>query len=138
MSQKETSRLKKADVFIVRFLPLVLFIMLGDVIIDSWRGVSQYPFNLLHSNSAIFASALFFISLADRKYHCVWNRAMYIELIVVPLINYTDAIFCIFKDAKPMLIVISVTWFLAAIATVFLAVRHFMIAMRKKYRRGLI
>lgn len=138
MSQRETGRLKKADVFIVRFLPLVLFIMLGDIILDSWRGISQYPFNLLHSNSAIYSSALFFISLADRKYHCIWNRAMYVVLIITPLINYLDAKFSIFNDVTTLIAVISVTWFLAAIVTVFLAVRHFVIAMRKKYRRGLI
>lgn len=125
-------RRKKADVFIVRFLPLVLFFILGDVLIDSWRGISQYPFNLFHSNSVLYALVLFFVSLADKKYHCVWNRAMYVELMIFPLINYADAKIGIFPDVESLLAVLTGTWFLTAGITIYLAVRHFIRASRKR------
>lgn len=125
-------RRKKADVFIVRFLPLVLFFILGDVLIDSWRGISQYPFNLFHSNSVLYALALFFVSLADKKYHCVWDRAMYVELMIFPLINYADAKIGIFPDVESLLAVLTGTWFLTAGITVYLAIRHFVKASRKR------
>lgn len=116
----------------VRFLPLVLFFILGDVLIDSWRGISQYPFNLFHSNSVLYALALFFVSLADKKYHCVWNRAMYVELMIFPLINYADAKIGIFPDVESLLAVLTGTWFLTAGITVYLAIRHFVRASRKR------
>lgn len=131
MSQKA----KKIDVFIVRFLPLILFLILGDILIDSWKGISQYPFNLFHSNSVLYALALFFVSLADSKYHCVWNRAMYIELMVVPLVNYIDAKVGIFPSVESLLITLSVTWVLTLVATVFLAVRHFLRPRFKRFRK---
>lgn len=120
--------------FIVRFLPLVLFLVLGDVLADSWRGISQYPFNLLHSNSVFYALALFFVSLADRKYHCVWNRVMYAELAVFPLINYIDAKTGLFPDVRTLLAVLTATWVVAAAATVFLAAGHFVLVSRKRRR----
>ena len=136
MSQKEPNGLKKLDVFLIRFLPLVLFIFLGDILVDSWRGISQYPFNLFHSNSVLYALVLFFVSLADKKYHCVWNRAMYIELIIFPLINYTDAKIGIFANTEELLLTLTVTWFLTVLATVILATRHFLKPRIKRYGKG--
>lgn len=135
MNQKWENRLKRLDVFLIRFLPLVLFIFLGDILIDSWHGISQYPFNLFHSNSVLYAFVLFFVSLADKKYHCVWNRAMYVELIIFPLINYTDAKIGIFPDTESLLVALTITWFAAVLATVILAVRHFVRPRIKKYRK---
>ena len=126
---------KKINVFIVRFLPLMLFTIIGTTILDCWNGIFRYDFSLLHSNSLFYALALFFVSLADSKYHCVWNRAMYIELMVVPLVNYIDAKVGIFPTAEGLLITLSVTWVLTLIATIFLAVRHFVRPRIKKYRK---
>lgn len=128
--------LKRLDVFVVRFLPLLLFIYMIKIIIDSWHGISQYPFNLLHSNSFFYASALFLVSLSDSKYHCVWNRAMYIELMLVPILNYLDAKFVLFTDVYSALMVISVTIGMTVIATVVLAVRHFIRTNRRRISNG--
>lgn len=136
MSQKEPNGLKKLDIFIVRFLPLLLFLFLGGTIIDCWNGVFRYAFSLLHSNSIFYALALFLISLADKRYHCIWNRAMYIELIVFPLISYIDEKTGMFPDAESLLILLSVTWFVTAFASVVLAVRHFLKPRIRKYKKG--
>lgn len=126
--------LKKIDVFIVRFLPILLFIYLIKIVIDCWSGVSQYPFNMLHSNSFIYAAALFFVSLSDSRYHCIWNRAMYIELMFIPLMNYIDAKYLLFEDVFLVLKIYVFSLILTLIATIILAVRH-IIKTRKRKRQ---
>lgn len=128
--------LKRLDVFVVRFLPLLLFGYMIKIIIDSWHGISQYPFNMLHSNSFFYAAALFLVSLSDSKYHCVWNRAMYIELMLVPVLNYLDAKFTLFTDVYSALMVISVTIGITIIATVMLTIRHFIKTNKRRLRYG--
>lgn len=124
--------MRKLDIFIVRFIPIVLFLIIAIDIIYCWNGINNLAFNHLHYNSFIYALALFLISLSNPKYHCVWNRAMYVELMLVPLINYADAKWCIFPDAVPMLITLSATWIIAALVTVILALRHFIKPRLKK------
>lgn len=127
--------MKKIDVFLVRYLPIVMLIYIGLTVIYAWNGIAM-PFSVyIFSNSFIYSFVLFFVSLADKKYHCVWNRAMYVEMMVVPLINYADGKFTIFPTAEGLLITLSVTWILTLIATIFLAVRHFVRPRIKKYRK---
>lgn len=127
--------MKKIDVFLVKYLPIVMLIYIGLTVIYAWNGIAM-PFSVyIFSNSFIYSFVLFFVSLADRKYHCVWNRAMYVEMMVVPLINYADGKFTIFPTAEGLLITLSVTCVLTLIATIFLAVRHFVRPRIKKYRK---
>lgn len=63
--------MKGLDIFLVRFLPFVLYIQVGITILRALNGIDDYPFNLLHSNSAIYATVLFLISLSNKRYHCV-------------------------------------------------------------------
>lgn len=125
--------MKKLDIFLVRFIPILLFFIISIDIIYCWHGINNISFNHLHYNSFIYSLALFLISLSNPKYHCVWNRAMYVELMIVPLINYADATWYIFPDAVPMLITLSATWIITAIITVILAIRHFLKPRLKKY-----
>lgn len=128
--------MKKLDIFLVRFLPIIMLIYIGVTILYAWNGI-RMPCNIyIFSNSFIYSLVLFFVSLADKKYHCVWNRAMYIEMMVFPLINYADSKFAIFPTAEGLLITLSVTWIAALVATVFLAVRHFLKPRIKRYRKG--
>lgn len=124
--------MKGIDVAIVRLLPLVLYIDNVVYIIRAWDGYKDEVAALFHSNSVIYAAALFFISLSNKKYHCIWNRAMYVELIVIPLVNYLDAKFGIFPTTEGLLIVTSSTWIITFIITTYLAVRHFMKKRIKK------
>lgn len=127
--------MKKIDVFLVRYLPIVMLIYIGLTVIYAWNGIAM-PFSVyIFGNSFIYSFVLFFVSLADSKYHCVWNRAMYIEMMLVPLINYADGKFTIFPTAEGLLITLSVTWILTLVATVFLAVRHFFRPRIKKFRK---
>lgn len=124
--------MRKLDIFILRFLPIIVFLNMGIVTLNAWCGELLSGNKYFLGNSFIYALALFLISLSNPKYHCVWNRAMYVELMLVPLINYADAKWCIFPDAVPMLITISATWIIAALVTVILALRHFIKPRLKK------
>lgn len=121
------------DIFVLRFLPIIVFINMGVVTMAAWNGVLLSGNKFFLGNSFIYALALFLISLSNPKYHCVWNRAMYVELMIVPLINFADAKWCIFPDAVLMLAVLSSTWVIAFIATIVLAIRHFVKIRLKKY-----
>lgn len=128
--------MKKLDIFLVRFLPFVLYIQIGITIVRACNGIDDYPFNLLHSNSAIYAIVLFLISLSNRKYHCVWNRAMYAFLIFIPIFNFVDATFNLFPEIKTYFIIIYTTYFLTALITAYLAIRHFIQGVKRKMNNG--
>ena len=128
--------MKGFDVLVVRFLPFLLYAIVCIEIINCWLGVDYYPFNLLHSNSAIYSWALFLISLANKKYHCVYNRAMYIFLIIVPIFNYIDGLFVLFENVDAYLWVVSITSILTALITAYLAIRHFVQISKRRMARG--
>lgn len=125
---------KKLAVFIVRFLPLLLFIIVGVVTYQNKNGISIYPFNLLHSNSAIYALAIFIVSLCDNKYHCIWNRAMYIELFIIPIINYINGKYFIIQDLILYYDFILKTYYITIGITIFLAIRHFILKRKNRYQ----
>lgn len=128
--------MKGLDVLLVRFLPFVLYIQVGITIVRAFNGVDDYPFNLLHSNSAIYALVLFLISLSNRKYHCVWNRAMYAFLIFIPIFNYVDAALNLFPEIATYFIIIYATYGLTALITAYLAIRHFIQASKRRLDNG--
>lgn len=128
--------MKGLDVFIVRFLPFVLYIIVGVTIINCWNGVDYEPFNLLHSNSAIYALSLFLISLANKRYHCTYNRAMYIFLIGTPIFNFLDAKFLIFESVETYLIVIIIAYLLTLLITAYLAIKHFVQMSKRRLENG--
>ena len=128
--------MKGIDVLVVRFLPFIIYAIVCVQIINCWLGIDYYPFNLLHSNSAIYASALFAISLANKKYHCIYNRAMYVFLVVIPIFNYLDGYFIFFEDIDTYLWIISVASILTALITALLAIRHFIQASKRRLGNG--
>lgn len=128
--------MKGLDILLVRFLPFVLFIQVGITIINACNGVDDYPFNLLHSNSAIYAFVLFLISLANKRYHCIWNRAMYAFLIAVPIFNYLDAVFNLVPDVEVYLLIIHIAYGATSLITAYLAIRHFVQISKRRMERG--
>lgn len=131
--------MKKIDVFLVRFVPIVMLIYIGVSLLYAWNGIALKYGSYIFSNSFVYSLVMFFISLADKKYHCIWNRAMYIEMMLVPLLNYAQARFHIFPVVEGFLVTLTVTWFVTVFVTVVLAVRHFLnprIKRQVKRRNG--
>lgn len=124
--------MNKIDVVIVRFLPFVLYILIGVCTTLIICGKDIGEFYLIHGNSAIYATAMYIISLSNKRYHCKWNRAMYLFLIVVPIINYVDARWCIIPDERVYIIVFNTTYIGVALWTATMAVRHFRKSLKGK------
>ena len=124
--------MNKIDVVIVRFLPFVLYILIGVCTTLIICGKDIGEFYLIHGNSAIYATAMYIISLSNRRYHCKWNRAMYLFLIIVPIINYVDARWCIIPDERVYIIVFNTTYIGVALWTATMAVRHFRKSLKGK------
>lgn len=121
---------RRFDVFIVRVLPFILYLWSFLVVLLECLGV-ELDVHTLHGNSAIYALSLFLISLSDRKYHCVWNRAMYILLILLPVANYITTKIDNINVATYVGVVLT-SFLVTAIATAYLAIKHFIKVNKKK------
>lgn len=126
--------MRDLDIAIVRLAPIIFFICIGFNIYNSWNGEYTLFSIYLHPNSALYALSLFLISLANKKYHCIWNRAMYLELIAFPLINYLDAKYNLFPDVVLYLRIVTYIYVGTLIATLFLAINHFIKKRRNRYK----
>ena len=78
----------------------------------------------------------FLISLSNKKDHCVYNRAMYIFLIVLPIFNFLDATLLICVTDLSYMITVSVMFGLTALITAYLAIRHFVQISKRRLERG--
>lgn len=121
------------DITIVRLLPFILFIEMGISSQINLLGIDTSHYYMLHSNSAIYATALYFISLANKRYHCKWNRAMYLFLIFVPIFNYLDAKLNLVPSAEMYVWIFHTIYGLIAITTAYKAINHFLPTLKKKY-----
>lgn len=128
--------MKRLDIFIIRFLPFILFVITGINIFCCATGIDVRDSYALHSHSVIYALALFLISLSNSHYHCIWNRAMYIYLIVVPTLNYLDKKFDFFPLDNTTIVIVAALYIITAIITAYLAIRHFAQGAIKRYKKG--
>lgn len=128
--------MKGLDIFIVRFLPFILFVITGINIICCANGIDVRDGYYLHSHSVIYASALFLISLCNKRYHCVWNRAMYVFLIIVPCLNYLDTKLDILPHNSGIYIFIATLYLGTLLITAYLAIRHFVNASKRRLEHG--
>lgn len=124
--------MKNADVFIVRVLPFVLYILLGINIFMSKNGTDMRDLYILHSNSAVYAAAMFVVSLCNKKYHCVYNRLMYIVLILTPVLNFLDYEFELFEPTNSQYIFMLYMYLVVLIVTAILAINHFTQSIKRK------
>ena len=122
--------------FIVRFLPFILFIITGVNIVCCACGVDVRDGYFLHSHSVIYSSALFLISLCNKRYHCVWNRAMYLYLIITPCFNYIDLKLDLLPYNYGTLAFIASVYGLTLLITAYLAIKHFVNASKRRLRNG--
>lgn len=128
--------MKGWDIFIVRFLPFIIYIIFVLNVIFVCCGCEPFISYELHGNSAFYALGLFLISLANKRYHCVWNRAMYVFLILIPILNYLDSIFIFFEEAEAYLWFVIIFTILTAIITAFLAIHHFIQMSKRRLDNG--
>ena len=128
--------MKGLDIFVVRFMPFILFIIFGINVICAYCGVDMLDSYNLHGNSFPYALSLFIISLCNRKYHCKWNRAMYLYLMIIPVFNYADSKLDFVSSAEEYLLILNVSYGVTAIYTAVMAVRHFIEVSKRRIENG--
>jgi hypothetical protein len=128
--------MKGLDVFVVRFLPFILFLIFGINLHCAYNFIDITITYNLHSNSFLYASALYFISLSNKKYHCTYNRAMYIFLIVVPIFNFLDECFVFFENFDYYIAFMYRLFSLTALITAYLAIKHFVQISKRRMTHG--
>lgn len=124
--------MKGLDVFIVRFLPFILFSLIGVNSVCLISGIDVTITYKLHSNSALYSLGLLLISLANKKYHCIWNRAMYLYLICLPIFNFLDEAFNFIPNKELSVLIANILWLATALITAYLAIRHFVNASKRR------
>lgn len=128
--------MKGLDVLIVRFLPFILFGIFWCNLYCAEHGLDITITYDLHGNSILYALALFLISLSNKKYHCTYNRAMYVFLIGIPVINFLDSIFFFFEDFDAYLDIMYWLCRGTALITAYLAIKHFVTMSKKRMNNG--
>ena len=124
--------MRNLDVFVVRFLPFVIFTFIGVDIIFLIQGVDITDVYYLHSNSILYASGLYAISFSNQRFHCRYNRYMLLFLIFTPIINYLEAKFFIFPSEHFYLSFVISLYATTMVITLYLAIDHFMLAIKRR------
>lgn len=124
--------MRNLDVVVVRFLPFVVFSIIGIDIIFLIQGVDITDLYYLHSNSILYASGLYAISYSNKRFHCRYNRYMLLFLIFTPIINYLEAIFFIFPSEHFYLSFVISLYATTMVITSYLAIEHFRLAIKRR------
>lgn len=124
--------MRNLDVFVVRFLPFIVFAIIGVDIISLMQGIDITGFYYLHSNSILYASGLYAISYSNKRFHCRYNRYMLLFLIFTPIINYLEAKFFIFPNEQFYLSFVVSLYATTMVVTSYLAIDHFMLAIKRR------
>lgn len=124
--------MRNLDIFVVRFLPFVVFVIIGIDIIFLIQGVDITDLYYLHSNSILYASGLYAISYSNKRFHCRYNRYMLLFLIFTPIINYLEAKFFIFPNEQFYLSFVVSLYATTMVITSYLAIEHFRLAIKRR------
>ena len=124
--------MRNLDIFVVRFLPFVVFVIIGIDIIFLIQGVDITDLYYLHSNSILYASGLYAISCSNKRFHCRYNRYMLLFLIFTPIINYLEAKFFIFPNEQLYLSFVISLYATTMVITSYLAIEHFRLAIKRR------
>ena len=124
--------MKNLDVLVVRFLPFVVFAIIGVDIVFLIQGIDITDLYYLHSNSMLYASGLYAISYSNKRFHCKYNRYMLLFLIFTPIINYLEAKFFIFPSEQIYLSFVISLYATTMVITSYLAIDHFRLAIKRR------
>ena len=124
--------MRNLDVLVVRFLPFVVFAIIGIDIVFLIQGIDITDLYYLHSNSMLYASGLYAISYSNKRFHCRYNRYMLLFLIFTPIINYLEAKFFIFPSEQFYLSFVISLYATTMVITSYLAIDHFRLAIKRR------
>lgn len=113
------------DKFIVRFSILILNAYMMIVLIFALNGVDISEYDYIFTDSLMIGLVLTTLVHVQGKYHCKWIRFLCYNLMIVPLFNYFDCKYSIFKSAECYIYSICGILLFAVILTIILAINHF-------------
>lgn len=113
------------DKFIIRISIIIFSLFIGISLCFAWNGILISEYDSLFSCSFMSGLILNVLVFSQGKYHCAYMRGLASNLIITPLINFTDSYFLIFEDAYIYVLVLSIIWIFSFITTLFLAIHHF-------------
>lgn len=127
--------MKSIDVYIVRYVPVLMFIYSGiDIFLANIGRITSGVF-LSFGHNFLYAASLFIISLSNSRYHCSWNRGLYGFLIATPFINYADSKAGIFATTEEYLSFFTLFYLTSLFATLSMSLIHYNNAKRKRKNR---
>lgn len=127
--------MKSIDVYIVRYVPVLMFIYSGiDIFFANTGRITSGVF-LAFGHNLLYAASLFIISLSNSRYHCSWNRGLYGFLIATPFINYADSKAGIFATTEEYLSFFTLFYLTSLFATLSMSLIHYNNAKRKRKNR---
>lgn len=111
--------------FLARIGIVFVSIYILLVIINAWNGVSLHEYNSFLGHSLIFDLILLFMCYDDEKYFCKYMRFQCYNFIFTDLVIFIDGKYKILDVPEYQLIILSVSWGLAFLITLILAINHF-------------
>ena len=127
--------MKSIDVFIVRYVPVVMFLWFGVELFLAYIGRFFPSVSFAFGHNLLYAASLFIISLSNSRYHCSWNRCLYGFLIATPFINYADSKAGIFATTEEYLSFFTLFYLTSLFATLSMSIIHYNNAKRKRKNR---
>lgn len=120
------------DKFIVRASILILNIYIVAVVYMAFCGIDISEYDFLFTDTVLFGVVLTTLCHTQGRYHCIWMRALCYNSIFVPTINFIDNQHPLFYTAEGYIYFIAISLSITIIATIILAIRHFIRVIRVK------
>lgn len=109
------------DKFITRFTIFYCTLYFGYVLYYAWNGINVFD----DSYKLLLEYALYLLAREHPKYNCRFARFLALNLLFTDGLTYLDTKFLLFEDAELFLYIISISWIITVVVTIYLAVRHF-------------
>lgn len=113
------------DKFIVRFSIISLNIYMLIVLIYAFNGIDISDYDYIFTDSVLFGIVLTTVVHVQGRYHCKWIRALCYNLIIVPMINFVDCKFDLFRADEYLIYTYCGLLLLGIFMTIILAINHF-------------
>lgn len=115
---------KRLEICIIRLYPFIANILELITLILVLMGYNPIYLNYIFGYSLFSTFCFYLISKNNPKYHCKWNRALYLNLMAVCTFDLLDSLFN-FISVEWYVILTSVSWIVCVTYTSYRCILHF-------------